>query len=197
MSKPNSDRRVTDLRTLLHAAHQDGLKRLETQIVLLPSPGDEDPLAIFRAEVETSKGTFQATGDATMKNTGRAIIPHLIRMAESRAIARALRWATNGAVAVEELRAPKAGLRSEYDDDFQPDEDSAGALKAAKLSLRRDVVKLRGDRDMSTDAWIVAVLRAHLDVERIEDMETLAELREAIGSGDYDLDDGSRIPDGV
>ena len=53
-------------------------------------------MAIFRATVKNSDGaTFSAHGDADPKNTTSTIAPHLLRMAETRAIARALRWLTN------------------------------------------------------------------------------------------------------
>jgi hypothetical protein len=47
---------------------------------------------------------FSGLGDASPENVGRTIAPHLIRMAETRAKARALRDAVNvGATAMEEL----------------------------------------------------------------------------------------------
>jgi len=45
---------------------------------------------------------FTAYGDATQDNCGEMVKKHYIRMAETRAIARALRWATNNAKAAEE-----------------------------------------------------------------------------------------------
>jgi len=63
--------------------------------------------AVFRAEVSIEYDNdkieiFSAHGDA--EGIGSEMIkPHFMRMAETRAIARALRWATNNAkVAVEE-----------------------------------------------------------------------------------------------
>ena len=56
------------------------------------------------AEIVTSKGTFEAVGDASAENVGEGIAIHLVRMSETRAIARALRWATNSAsTAMEEV----------------------------------------------------------------------------------------------
>jgi hypothetical protein len=59
---------------------------------------------VVQAEVETGKGVFAGIGDAAPSNVNRMIVPHLIRMAETRAKARALRDAVNiGVTAVEEL----------------------------------------------------------------------------------------------
>lgn len=62
--------------------------------------------ALFKATVEVIDGEgdliYQAYGDATQENCGEMVKKHWIRMAETRAIARALRWATNNAKAAEE-----------------------------------------------------------------------------------------------
>jgi hypothetical protein len=89
---------------LLDAAHAKGLKSIRTRLVQSPAPENGDT-TICLAEVELEDGRlFSGLGDATPQNVGRAIVPHAIRMAETRAKARALRDAINvGAVAVEEL----------------------------------------------------------------------------------------------
>lgn len=88
---------------LLDQAHREGLKRITTK--LLQAPNDENgQLAICYAEVETGKGIFSGIGDASPQNVGRMIALHTIRMAETRAKARALRDAINvGVTALEEL----------------------------------------------------------------------------------------------
>ena len=68
-----------------------------------PTP-DNGMVAICTATVETSKGSFAGIGDADPENVNRKIAPHIIRMAETRAKARALRDAVNiGLVSLEEL----------------------------------------------------------------------------------------------
>jgi hypothetical protein len=63
----------------------------------------EKQRAIFKATVEVlGKGTYTGYGDATQDNCGEMVKKHYIRMAETRAIARALRWATNNAKTAEE-----------------------------------------------------------------------------------------------
>lgn len=88
---------------LLSVAHDEGLKFVKTEIVQVPS-GDNAKTAIVRAVVRTRRGIFSGIGDANPANVNRRIVPHVIRMAETRAVARALRLAVNiGEVAIEEL----------------------------------------------------------------------------------------------
>jgi len=88
---------------LLEMAHASGLKRVETQ--LLQAPGkDNGMLAIVRAVIETEKGVFSALGDASPESAERPMQPHLVRLADTRAIARAIRLAVNvGMTALEEI----------------------------------------------------------------------------------------------
>ena len=54
-------------------------------------------------EIPTMNNVFTGHGDATSENVkGEHIKPHIIRMAETRAIVRALRWYTNNGCAEEE-----------------------------------------------------------------------------------------------
>lgn len=88
---------------LLDQAHREGLKRISTSLIQAPADSN-GYLAICHAEVETEKGIFSGIGDASPENVGRMIAPHTIRMAETRAKARALRDAINvGVTALEEL----------------------------------------------------------------------------------------------
>ncbi len=88
---------------LLEEAHAQGLKRIITRMIQAPGP-ENGHTAVCTAEVETAKGSFSGIGDASPENVGRAMIPHMIRMAETRAKARALRDAINvGMTAFEEL----------------------------------------------------------------------------------------------
>ncbi|HXF48325.1 MAG TPA: hypothetical protein VNL73_02720, partial [Verrucomicrobiae bacterium] len=88
---------------LLALAHEDGLKRLVTELVDFPS--DVNRLtAIFEAEAETNRGVFRCHGDANPENVDEQIAPHYIRVAETRAKARVLRDALNiGLVCAEEF----------------------------------------------------------------------------------------------
>jgi hypothetical protein len=88
---------------LLEEAHERGLRSIETELLQVPSV-ENGEVAIVKAVVRTEEGKFGGIGDASPQNVNRAIAPHLIRMAETRAKARALRDAINvGVTAFEEL----------------------------------------------------------------------------------------------
>lgn len=89
---------------LLDEAHSRGLKGIDTELIQVPT-AENGSTAIIKATVEMEDGrVFSGIGDASPDNVGRNIAPHLIRMAETRAKARALRDAVNvGSTALEEL----------------------------------------------------------------------------------------------
>jgi hypothetical protein len=88
---------------LLAKAHDEGLKAVRASLLQIPSD-ENSRTAIAKAEVETEKGRFEAIGDASPESVTSFLTPHLIRMAETRAKARALRDAVNvGVVSFEEL----------------------------------------------------------------------------------------------
>ncbi len=88
---------------LLNRAHQEGLKQIDITLLQAPSAANE-MTAISMAKVVTEKGVFTDCGDASPTNVNFQIAPHIIRMASTRAKARALRDAVNvGVIALEEL----------------------------------------------------------------------------------------------
>jgi hypothetical protein len=94
---------------LLAKAHDEGLKSVQTQ--LLVCPNDENGrLCIVKATVEVERGHFEGIGDADPSSVEAFLAPHLIRVAETRAKARALRDAVNcGVVSCEELDGGRPG----------------------------------------------------------------------------------------
>lgn len=89
---------------LLDKAHEDGLRAIRTTLMQIPSDSN-DQVAICQAVVEMADGkTFSGLGDASPRNVPRPMVEALIRFAETRAKARALRDAVNvGMVSLEEL----------------------------------------------------------------------------------------------
>jgi len=94
---------------LLDLAHQDGLDVCETQLVQIAN--DDNGLTyIFKATVHTKRGTFTGYAEANPSNVSRAMLTVTLRLAETRAKARALRDAVNvGMAALEELGETFAG----------------------------------------------------------------------------------------
>jgi hypothetical protein len=101
---------------LLDEASNKGLAGIETELIQVPT-AENGNVAICKANVgifltkkeqEEYGGravkSFQGIGDASPENVGSGIKPHIIRMSETRAKARALRDAINvGETALEEL----------------------------------------------------------------------------------------------
>lgn len=103
------EKQVVKYEGLLARAHEDGLRTIQTELVQIPSRANGDA-AVVRAVVVTGRGTFQGIGDATPGNVHPRVAGHLLRVAETRAKARALRDAVNiGIVAIEELDEVDAG----------------------------------------------------------------------------------------
>ena len=128
---------------LLEEAHSRGLRSIETELLQVPASGNGE-VAIVKAVVRTDEGKFGGIGDASPENVNRAIAPHLIRMAETRAKARALRDAINvGVTAFEELGGEEEAVESRrgpFEDGRQvkaqpSKEDGKGELPATRKQL--------------------------------------------------------------
>jgi len=88
---------------LLDEAHTQGLNEIYTELIQVPDEANGQ-VAIARARVRTEKGCFSGIGDASPANVSNMLSTCLIRMAETRAKARAFRDAVNvGMAALEEL----------------------------------------------------------------------------------------------
>jgi hypothetical protein len=129
---------------LLDEAHARGLRSIETELLQVPK-AENGEVAIARAVVRTEEGKFSGIGDASSGNVGRAIVPHIIRMAETRAKARALRDAINvGVTALEELDGEpeefvpvkeQQGSRQASSAPRMPREENKNALPATRKQL--------------------------------------------------------------
>lgn len=94
---------VVTAKGLLHLAHRERLSKIRTRVVQSPTK-ENGETAIVVVLVVTQRGAFTGLGDANPRNVNARIAPHFVRMAETRALARALRAALDiGVLAVEEL----------------------------------------------------------------------------------------------
>jgi uncharacterized protein (UPF0147 family) len=88
---------------LLDLAHQKNLKSIVVELIQAPTP-ENNMTAICRATATTENESFTDIGDASPQSVNSNIVPHIIRMASTRAKARVLRDLTNvGMTAIEEL----------------------------------------------------------------------------------------------
>lgn len=88
---------------LLDLAHNMGLLSLDVELLQLPSE-ENNMTAIAKAVARTESKSFSDIGDANPRSVNNMLAPHIIRMASTRAKARALRDLTNvGMTAIEEL----------------------------------------------------------------------------------------------
>ena len=92
---------------LLDLAHQQGLKSIRTELIQVPNETNKSVaicVATVVLEKEGQERIFTGIGDAAPNNVAPAMQTCLIRMAETRSKARALRDAVNvGVAAFEEL----------------------------------------------------------------------------------------------
>jgi hypothetical protein len=127
---------------LLEEAHNRGLRSIETELLQVPDK-ENGEVAIVKAVIRTEEGKFGGIGDASPQNVNRAIAPHLIRMAETRAKARALRDAINvGVTAFEELggeeevvESPKSAEERDGGRPKAQSEEGRGELPATRKQL--------------------------------------------------------------
>lgn len=116
---------------LLEEAHERGLRGIETELLQTPS-AENGEVAVVKAAVRTEDGRFSGIGDASPQNVSRNIAPHLIRMAETRAKARALRDAINvGVTALEELDGDSTESQSQRTSAPASDTTAASAVTNA------------------------------------------------------------------
>lgn len=97
------EKEVVSYAGLLAKAHDEGLESISSDLVQIPTEHNGG-VAIVRATVKGRRGTFTGIGDADPGNVSRGVVRHLLRIAETRAKARALRdYVDVGTVSFEEL----------------------------------------------------------------------------------------------
>lgn len=87
---------------LMALAHDEGIQGTKTEILKFPDkPGD---MTIIRAIVTDKNGKeWSGIGDADANNTNKNVAKHAVRMAETRAVGRALRMMLGTGTMYEEM----------------------------------------------------------------------------------------------
>lgn len=118
------EKEVVSYAGLLAKAHDEGLESITTELRQVPSE-QNGGVAIVIAVVKGRRGTFTGIGDADPSNVNRGVARHLIRIAETRAKARALRdFVDVGTVSLEELGGddevdePESAPRTTVNDNY-------------------------------------------------------------------------------
>jgi len=89
---------------LLDLGHQKGISKIEVDPLQLPTKENANFAVCKATDVSKTGETFIDIGDANPQNCSSRVAKHLLRMASTRAIARALRSYTNiGMTCLEEL----------------------------------------------------------------------------------------------
>ena len=106
---------------LLDYAHKMGLVSMDVEVIQAPSR-ENSMLAICKATAKTKDMVFTDIGDASPSSVNNQLVPHILRMASTRAKARCLRDLTNiGMTAFEELNVSDQG--NNYNLDMEPPTD--------------------------------------------------------------------------
>src|SRR2546427_4059390 len=153
---PPTPREAVTYADLLSIAHDEGLKSIQTQILAQPTE-ENGHRCIVKAVVEIEKGRFEGIGDADPGNVEGFLAPHLIRVAETRAKARALRDAVNCGILspIPGCSGPPADvpaiptLRALPDDRLGGVIEPSMDLPEASPSLRASPARHVGPRDLS------------------------------------------------
>lgn len=173
---------------LLALCHDEGIRSLTVEIVQYPNKSNDDT-AVAQARLEFQDGrVFGEIGDANRGNIkNAAIAKHMIRMAATRAKARAMRDAVNIAVVCEEeleVLSPHAKR----------------AFMEEKVRFLRWVTDWRRSKGIEPSEglrspdWIVAAVKSLFGADTIDTRDQMTALGDAIERGDFDPATGERLP---
>jgi hypothetical protein len=160
---------------LLELVKQRGLKRISTKVIQIPSM-DNGMYGVVEAEVETEDGIFKEVGDASPESVNRAIQPHLLRMAATRAKARAMR----DAVGVDMVALEELGDTLLSDEEPMPDNPEDLVLTFGKY-VRKPLGQV-AQQDPGYVAWLAENAREEA-VKRAA--QSVLQQQVAVVSGDF------------
>lgn len=134
---------------VLDMAHRIGLRELRVETLQLPSEDNAYTAICLATAVSQSGETFADVGDANPKNVSRKIAPHILRMASTRAKARALRDLCNiGITCLEELSEDNSGDAFDSNERQSP---RRNGNRTHSTSNRNGENRVRSDGNASTE----------------------------------------------
>lgn len=161
---------------LLEVTHENyKLKSLETEMLQIPS-NDNGNTAICKASVivvgeKGEEKVFTGIGDASPKSVNKMIAPHIIRMSETRALGRAMRFLTGFGTVFEELgevdfdKKPKSKEKPKQQEKEQKQEKDEPA-KASKAQVSKIEKELKA-KSLSTKVLFDTL---SIDAESVSDL---------------------------
>jgi len=118
---------------LLNEFHANGGTKITTELL-----SSDNGVYLFKATVEGAKGVYTGHGDANQDNVNSMVGRHLIRMAETRAINRALRFYNNiGMCSVDELGGDDSPKKHIAERQPPKAKESKDTVKFTEDDLRR------------------------------------------------------------
>jgi hypothetical protein len=159
---------------LLELAHKCGLTGIKTMLVQAPGPTNGGLAIVHATAVFVVDGTFAdytGLGDASVANVGRGVAPHIVRVAETRAKARALRDAlciTDAAL--EEM----GGADLVGDDKHMVIEDIPSAPSAVAFAPSASEARPASDKQVAYLSTLAARAKTSLDALGFDGTSTSA-----------------------
>jgi hypothetical protein len=144
-------------KTLVDMAHRAGLVGVTTELLQIPDP-ENGNVAIFRAtvtmEVDGKTKLYQGTGDASPANVKPEMRHCTLRLAETRAVARALRIAVNvGEVADAELEGYEETDRPVARAARRSVADASAPMTEVQSACIEKLCRQRGEAAPAMEGW--------------------------------------------
>lgn len=155
---------------LLDMAHTKGLRSITTELIQIPVEDNGHTAIVKATAVMNDERVFSDYGDASPSSVGEVqLVPHLIRMASTRAKARALRDAVNvGLCSIEELGSLQDDKLSITEDESTPaTKQQIDAIQklASKIGIKVDTETLTS---ANAGSMIMELSRKSSKVKRIK-----------------------------
>jgi hypothetical protein len=166
-----NERAVVTYKELIALAHQRGLVGVTTELLQIPDEKN-GCVCIFKAVVQMDQGgvlkTYMGTGDASPANIRSEMVPHLIRLAETRAIARALRIAVNvGECSDAELYDYDENRTSKAPSARRPVADPDGPMTDIQRAAIESLARQRRESAPQMEGWTSA--QAGEEIRRLQE----------------------------